>query len=90
MAAEISSFRIAGLKQIDQDHFLAGSHVIEILLCGRVIVVYGGLIMSNQQKTTDTNRVVVAALSDDSFVRLMQQLCDIPPTKNPSTPNPKK
>lgn len=46
--------------------------------------------MSNQQKTTDTNRVVVAALSDDSFVRLMQQLCDIPPTKNPSTPNPKK
>lgn len=46
--------------------------------------------MSNQQKTTDTNRVVVATLSDDSFVRLMQQLCDIPTTKKASTPVPKK
>lgn len=39
MAAEISSFRLAGLKQIDQDLFLGGSLLIEIHLCGRVIVV---------------------------------------------------
>lgn len=46
--------------------------------------------MSNQNKPAPPNRVVVAALSDDSFVRMMLQLCDIPQRKKPQEPDPKK
>lgn len=42
MAAEISTFRIAGLQQIGNGCFRAGSNIVEVLLCGRVIVVYSG------------------------------------------------